>query len=100
MHLEPKLWAFTEGLRLLRPRKIPQTLLELCSEPRDQRHGSVALPLPTETDEERDGAMDDLMEAAYEDLYRVARKHLSARFGRDLPGVTLEPAALVNDLLR
>ena len=45
----------------------------------------------------RDGAMDDLMEAAYEDLDRVARKHLSARFGRDLPGVTLEPAALVNE---
>jgi len=48
-------------------------------------------------DEGRPGAMDELMEVVYADLERVAEKHLSARFGRALCGVTLEPAALVNE---
>ncbi len=45
----------------------------------------------------RDGAMDRLMEAVYGDLERVAQRHMAQRFGPDLPGVTLEPAALVNE---
>ena len=48
-------------------------------------------------DEGRPGAMDDLMEAVYVDLERVARRHMDRQFGRGLPGVTLEPAALVNE---
>lgn len=43
------------------------------------------------------GAMDELMDAVYGDLQRMAEKHMGQRFGRDLPGVTLEPAALVNE---
>jgi RNA polymerase sigma factor (TIGR02999 family) len=43
------------------------------------------------------GATDRLMQAVYEDLRRVAERHLDQRFGRGLPGVTLEPAALVNE---
>jgi RNA polymerase sigma factor (TIGR02999 family) len=45
----------------------------------------------------RPGAMDRLMDAVYADLQRVAERHMAERFGRDLPGVTLEPAALVNE---
>ena len=41
--------------------------------------------------------MDELMETVYEDLERIAGRHLRERFGRGLPGVTLEPAALVNE---
>lgn len=48
-------------------------------------------------DEGRAGAMDDLMAAVYDDLQAVAEKHMRERFGRGLPGVTLEPAALVNE---
>lgn len=47
--------------------------------------------------EGEDGALDDLMERVYADLQRVAERHMSERFGRGLPGVTLEPAALVNE---
>ncbi|MCP3903401.1 MAG: sigma-70 family RNA polymerase sigma factor [Planctomycetes bacterium] len=50
-----------------------------------------------DVDEERDGAMDRLMEAVYGDLQRVAERHMAERYGRGLPGVTLEPAALVNE---
>ena len=46
----------------------------------------------------RDGAVDELMGVVYEDLKRVATRHMNERFGRDLAGVTLEPAALVNEL--
>lgn len=48
-------------------------------------------------DEGRPGAMDDLMEVVYADLERVAQRHMDRQFGRGLPGVTLEPAALVNE---
>ncbi|MHC5114703.1 MAG: ECF-type sigma factor [Planctomycetota bacterium] len=50
-----------------------------------------------DVDDERDGAMDRLMEAVYGDLQLVAERHMAAHFGRGLPGVTLEPAALVNE---
>ncbi len=45
----------------------------------------------------QDGALDDLMKAVYSDLERVAQRHMDRHFGRGLPGVTLEPAALVNE---
>ncbi len=45
----------------------------------------------------RGGALDDLMRAVYDDLQHVAERHMTQRFGRDLPGVTMEPAALVNE---
>ncbi len=47
--------------------------------------------------ENADGAMDDLMSAVYEDLCRVAERHMVQEFGRGLPGVTMEPSALVNE---
>ena len=50
-----------------------------------------------EADEGRQGALDELMQLVYADLKRVAAKHMHRRFGPDLPGVTLEPAALVNE---
>jgi hypothetical protein len=43
--------------------------------------------------EDADGAMDDLMSEVYEDLCRVAERHMVQEFGRGLPGVTMEPAA-------
>lgn len=48
-------------------------------------------------DDGDDGALDDLMRAVYEDLERVASRHMDEQFGRGLPGVTMEPAALVNE---
>lgn len=48
-------------------------------------------------DEGSHGAMDKLMEAVYADLERVAQRHMGQAFGPGLPGVTLEPAALVNE---
>jgi len=42
-------------------------------------------------------ASERLMEAVYADLERVAQRHMTERFGHGLPGVTLEPAALVNE---
>lgn len=48
-------------------------------------------------DEGSDGAMDKLMDAVYADLERVAQRHMDQAFGPGLPGVTLEPAALVNE---
>lgn len=48
-------------------------------------------------DEGSDGAMDKLMEAVYADLERVAQRQMDKAFGPGLPGVTLEPAALVNE---
>jgi RNA polymerase sigma factor (TIGR02999 family) len=47
--------------------------------------------------EDADGAMDDLMAEVYEDLCRVAERHMVQEFGRGLPGVTMEPSALVNE---
>jgi RNA polymerase sigma-70 factor (ECF subfamily) len=47
--------------------------------------------------EGRGGALDDLMKAVYDDLQHVAERHMTQRFGHDLPGVTMEPAALVNE---
>jgi len=41
--------------------------------------------------------MDELMGVVYDDLQRVAECHMHQRFGRELAGVTLEPAALVNE---
>ena len=45
----------------------------------------------------RNGAMDDLMSAVYADLHGVAQRHMDQQFGRGLPGITMEPAALVNE---
>jgi RNA polymerase sigma factor (TIGR02999 family) len=45
----------------------------------------------------RTGAMDDLMNAVYADLERVAHRHLQERFGAGAARLTLEPAALVNE---
>ncbi len=45
----------------------------------------------------RGGAMDELMRSVYDDLRRVAERHMTERFGLGLPGVTLEPSALVNE---
>ncbi len=45
----------------------------------------------------RDGAMDELMSIVYEDLERVAHRHLRERFGAGMDRLTLEPAALVNE---
>lgn len=50
-----------------------------------------------DVDEGRPDAMDDLMRVVYADLERVAARHMDERFGSGLPGVTLEPAALVNE---
>ena len=47
--------------------------------------------------EGRGGALDNLMRAVYDDLQHVAERHMTQRFGHDLPGVTMEPAALVNE---
>ena len=47
--------------------------------------------------DDADGAMDDLMSAVYEDLCRVAERHMVQEFGRGLPGITMEPSALVNE---
>ena len=48
-------------------------------------------------DDGRDGAMDELMNVVYGDLERVAARHMSERFSRNLAGVTLEPGELVNE---
>jgi RNA polymerase sigma factor (TIGR02999 family) len=58
--------------------------------------GTITLLLG-DVEDGRDGAMDRLMEAVYGDLERVAQRHMAQRFGPELPGVTLEPAALVNE---
>ena len=58
--------------------------------------GTITLLL-AQVEDGREGAMDRLMEAVYGDLERVAQRHMAQRFGPDLPGVTLEPAALVNE---
>jgi RNA polymerase sigma factor (TIGR02999 family) len=50
-----------------------------------------------DVDAGHDGALDRLMETVYEDLRRIAERHLSERYGRGLAGVTLEPEALVNE---
>ncbi len=50
-----------------------------------------------DVNEGRGGALDDLMRAVYDDLQHVAERHMTHRFGRDLPGVTMEPAALVTE---
>jgi RNA polymerase sigma-70 factor (ECF subfamily) len=42
-------------------------------------------------------ALDALSEKVYADLERVAARRLRHRFGPELAGVTLEPAALVNE---
>jgi RNA polymerase sigma factor (TIGR02999 family) len=42
-------------------------------------------------------ALDALARKVYADLERVAERRLRERFGADLAGVTLEPAALVNE---
>ncbi|MHC4948601.1 MAG: ECF-type sigma factor [Planctomycetota bacterium] len=50
-----------------------------------------------DVNEGRAGAMDRLMDAVYDDLRHVAERHMNERFGTGLPGVTLEPSALVNE---
>ena len=58
--------------------------------------GDITLLLE-QVHEGEDGALDALMERVYADLQRVAERHMADRFGHGLPGVTLEPAALVNE---
>jgi RNA polymerase sigma-70 factor (ECF subfamily) len=53
--------------------------------------------LLTAVGEGQEGAMETLMDRVYEDLVRVADRHLKARHGPDLAGTTLEPAALANE---
>ena len=43
------------------------------------------------------GAMNDLWTAVHEELRVLARRHMEREFGRNLPGVTLQPTALVNE---
>ncbi|MBT8080384.1 MAG: sigma-70 family RNA polymerase sigma factor [Gammaproteobacteria bacterium] len=43
------------------------------------------------------GADDAVYETVYADLERIAARHLRERYGFDLAGATLEPAALVNE---
>lgn len=50
-----------------------------------------------EVDEGRPEALDELMEVVYSDLERVAQAHMDREFGAGHPGITLEPAALVNE---
>ena len=44
-------------------------------------------------------ATEELVAAVYGDLERVARRQMRRRYGGELAGVTLEPAALVNETL-
>ena len=59
--------------------------------------GDDVTRLLREVEDGHDGAMERLMAVVYADLERVAEKHMRQRFGRGAPGVTLEPAALVNE---
>lgn len=43
------------------------------------------------------GASDAVYETVYADLERIAARHLRQRYGFELDGATLEPAALVNE---
>ena len=45
----------------------------------------------------REGAMDELMAIVYDDLERVAHRHMHERFGPGMRRLTLEPAGLVNE---
>ncbi len=45
----------------------------------------------------RDGATDELMDLVYDDLVRVAHRHLKERFGAGMDRLTMEPSALVNE---
>ena len=47
--------------------------------------------------EGKSGALDDLMTEVYQDLQRLAEKHMRQHFGAQLAGITLEPSALVNE---
>lgn len=49
--------------------------------------------------EGEDRAFDELVARVYPELERVAGARMRGDFGRDLPGVTLEPAALVNETI-
>ncbi|MEM7280303.1 MAG: ECF-type sigma factor, partial [Pseudomonadota bacterium] len=42
-------------------------------------------------------SMNHAMKLLYDDLSRMASKHLRQRYGNRLDGATLEPAALVNE---
>lgn len=44
-----------------------------------------------------EAALGALTDRVYDDLERVAARRMHARFGPDLAGITLEPAALVNE---
>ena len=46
-----------------------------------------------------EGAFEDVVARVYDELERVAAARMRRSFGHDLPGVTLEPAALVNDTI-
>lgn len=43
------------------------------------------------------GAQDRLMELVYDQLRGIAQRHMAREFGRQNPGVTLQPTALVNE---
>ncbi len=42
-------------------------------------------------------ALDRLMEAVYDELRGMARRHMDRQFGQGQPGVTLQPTSLVNE---
>jgi RNA polymerase sigma factor (TIGR02999 family) len=46
-----------------------------------------------------DAAADRLSAAVYDDLRRMARRHLAKDFGPDIAGVTIQPTILANDTL-
>ena len=60
-------------------------------------HATDITQLLEELEDEREGAMDRLMDAVYADLQRMAERHMAQRFGPELAGVTLEPSALVHE---
>jgi len=45
----------------------------------------------------QEGGLNELMTAVYDELRAIADRHLRHKFGSGLPGVTLQPTALVNE---
>ncbi|NGX17038.1 ECF-type sigma factor [Wenzhouxiangella sp. XN24] len=59
--------------------------------------GEPITRLPEQPHDGEPGALDQAMALLYRDLHGVAVRVLRDRYGRGLPGATLEPAALVNE---
>ena len=68
------------------------------SEDSPQRSGDITRLLRRVTEGE-DRAFEELVARVYPELERVASARMRGDFGRELPGVTLEPAALVNETI-